>query len=311
LPFSRRLADGGQLRVRLISTLDPWYAKTIRHVPRFGKGPWLIDEARPAALSATLASNVTLMHHTAPQLLFAAVLLLAALYHLMLYSLHRTLQGYVWYAVVLVFVALWAVVVGTSETTLFPALRTETMWRVAPALGALGGVAFVEYAWRTLFDRGPPRPIRIGQLLLIISSALCFVPGAVGFVVAGSPIRLVGFVIVMGEGDPSPRVARARTTSAWRCRSRIKPRRTSTSSSSARIWIYVLRATAMARDVAATDRACVADSAASRSSTEAAMAPKSKCRQRRSMLAPVRALPTGAAPTLQARLPALQRAFWS
>ncbi len=198
LPFARSLLSDGVLRLRLVSELDPWYAKTIQHVPRLGEGPWLIDEARPAALTAALATKTALMHRTAPQLLFAAVLILAALYHLMLFTLHRSLQGYVWYAVVLGFVAAWAVVVGTTEASIWPAMRTETMWRIAPGLGALGGVAFVEFAWRTLFDRGPPKALRMGQAFLTVTSLLCFVPGAVGFVVASSAIRLVGFVIVMG-----------------------------------------------------------------------------------------------------------------
>lgn len=198
VPFDGGATDDGRVTVELVIRQDPWFAKTVHHVGRIESRPLLIDDVDAARLRASEAALHTRLATELPRLFFAAAIFAAGLYHLLLWFLRRSLTGYLWYGLLLVVLAAWAFIVGTSGTNVWPALDAQQMWKVAPGVGSFGGAFFVEFAWRFLKGVPPPRLHRYGQAFVVVSALLCLAPGAVGYVVAASPVRIVLFVIING-----------------------------------------------------------------------------------------------------------------
>lgn len=197
-PFVRSATDDGSVTVELHIRQDPWFAKTVHHVGRVEGGPLLIDDVGSAHLRASEASLQRRLATGLPRLFFAAAIFAAGLYHLLLWMLRKSLVGYLWYGLLLVVLAAWAFVVGTAGTATWPALDAQEMWKVAPGVGSFGGAFFVEFAWRFLKGTAPPRLHRYGQVFVVVSALLCLAPGALGYIVAASPVRILLFVAING-----------------------------------------------------------------------------------------------------------------
>ncbi len=198
LPVPAALLADGHAVVRLVVHQHPWYARTVHHVPIVDAGPLAFDDARAAAAAAEAARLRRHADVELPQLFFAIALLIASLYHALLWWLRRSLRAYALYAAFLALFAAWSWIVGSASTSIWPAVSAQDLWRWAPGLGALAaGSLFIDFAFLFFRDTAPSRRFRAGQAFVVVTSLLCLVPGSVGFIAAASPVRIVPFLIVM------------------------------------------------------------------------------------------------------------------
>jgi class 3 adenylate cyclase len=156
-------------------TMDDDVMKALPWVPAFGEGPLLVGRsANVTALAHERAKNAQLTS-TAVSAALSAVFLMVALYHVLVWLMRRSLDGYLWFGVFAFVANAYLTVVAFTGTALLPLSLPEAA-TLGNFVGALTNAAFIEFLFRYLAQTRPPKHWRVYQALLVVISGLGLVP---------------------------------------------------------------------------------------------------------------------------------------
>ena len=189
-PFPPHALDDGHAVVALRVWMDPDFARAAPLAKRASGGPWIVGDANLVGAQTELA-GARLEASRGWELFLAFAFFGVALYHLFLWALRRDLYAWLAYSFTVLLLASWALLLAVDGGS------AMLSWKLGPCLGALAGVPFIELVFRLLDDKPPPRAFRIAQAVLAPSALACLLPGRVGFLVAGAPLRILVFLGAM------------------------------------------------------------------------------------------------------------------
>lgn len=138
-------------------------------------GPLMIGRMPGVHERAISAVERTITERSLGFLAMSLVFFFIAFYHVLLWFLRRDLMGYLWFGLTGMLVTTWLAITELRSTVWLP-IDAVTAGIVGNFFGTLVNASFIEFVWRFVEHRGPSRPWRAYQALLVVISLVGFIP---------------------------------------------------------------------------------------------------------------------------------------